>query len=429
MQNVNVRTAFAVGLGLILAAGSAAWAQEASQASSLGVLTPAMMGQAAAAEQPTEAPPPAPAPASSMSKFFTETQVNGALSASYLYNFNRPTGDVTAGRSFDVNHDEFALNKFKVILQNPVDYSPDNWDAGYYVDVNFGQDATLLQAAGLTLGANGDLEEAAITVNVPVGQGLKVSMGKWVTLMGVEVIEEWLNPTWSEGNQFLLAENFTALGVQLEYRFTDWLETKARLTNGWDVVKDNNDAMSLMGQILLKPFQDDKTVLSIVPYGGPEQPAATNTATAGAWRKGINLVGYQRVDFGDQALHAWAQFDYGHEDENTALPDPTDDAEWIAVGLWLKFDVNKWLALSGRWDYFNDADGARTSGAPFTNPFPPNTGQELYSLTFTVNLYPLQTPDLQVRPEIRWDHSTEENAFDGDEEDQVTIGFGTHFLF
>ena len=62
-----------------------------------------------------------------------------------------------------------------------------------------------------------------------------------------------------------------------------------------------------------------------------------------------------------------------------------------------------------------------------TAPFPVNTFQELYSLTFTYNYAPI--PNLIVRPELHWDHSTLNTAFDGDENDQVTIACGAAYTF
>ncbi len=145
---------------------------------------------------------------------------SGFASASYLYNFNRPSAltaapiggatDYTRGRSFDGAHNEFALNKLKLALEKPVDYSATNWDVGFRADLIFGQDAALIQSGGLALGSHGDLEQLYVTVNVPIGRGLQVSAGKWVTLMGVEVIEETANPNWSEGNQFLSVRTLPA---------------------------------------------------------------------------------------------------------------------------------------------------------------------------------------------------------------------------
>src|SRR5262249_46710319 len=150
-----------------------------------------------------------------------------------------------------------------------VEWSAENWDAGYRADLIFGQDAHLIQSSGLSLGNEGDLEQIYATVNVPVGRGLQVSFGKMVTLMGVEVIEETVNPNWSEGNQFLYVENFTGTGAQLAYKFSDKVDAEFRILNGWDVVKDNNNALSYMGRVGFTP--NDKVMLAVVGYGGPEQ--------------------------------------------------------------------------------------------------------------------------------------------------------------
>lgn len=383
--------------------------------------------------KPIEAPPAHAAEAPQPVDFFKNNKLSGFLSASYLYDFNKPATDTSTGRSFDINHNEFTINKFKLTLENSVDYSGEKWDAGYRGDLIFGQDALLTQSVGLALGTQGDLEQAYVEVNVPVGNGLKVSVGKWVTLLGLEVVEETVNPNWSEGNQFLFAENVTGTGVQMAYKFKadiseefKELETKFRLYNGWDVVNDNNNALSLMASVGASPLKD--TNVTLVGYGGPEQPGNSHD-----WRSGIDLVLNRNKLLKDE-LSGWVQLDYGHEDGNAALLGiPGRDAQWWAAGMWLAYDLTGQLQLTApqkvglalRGDYFRDKDGARTSAAPFTAPFPVNSGQELYSVTFTVNYSPLE--NVQIRPEIRWDHSTRD-VFDS-HDDQVTLGIGTAFLF
>ena len=366
------------------------------------------------------------------------TKLSGFASASYLYNFNRPSAltpapvggatDYTRGRSFDGAHNEFALNKFKLTLEKPVEFSGENWDAGYRADLIFGQDAALIQSSGLALGSHGDLEQLFATVNVPIGRGLQVSAGKGVTLMGVEVIEEPANPNWSEGNQFLFVENFTSTGVQLAYKWTDKIDTQFRVFNGWDVVKDNNNALSYMGRIGFAP--DDKTSIGLVGYGGPEQGG-----NSGAWRKGVNLVASRKIT---DKFTLWAQGDYGTEDASPQLAaasgNPalaTKDASWWAGGLWATFDFTEKIGVALRGDFLKDEDGARTSGSPLTAPFPANTGQELASVTMTLNLKPYK--NLQVRPEVRWDHSDAHlfghQANDTGRANQTTVGLNVAYLF
>ncbi len=57
----------------------------------------------------------------------------------------------------------------------------------------------MIHSSASTWEMTATLEQAFVDLNIPVGNGLKVIIGKTVTLMGVEVIEETANPNWSEG--------------------------------------------------------------------------------------------------------------------------------------------------------------------------------------------------------------------------------------
>jgi hypothetical protein len=366
------------------------------------------------AELEGKGPEVAAAKGSPWSAWVGASKLSGFASASYLYNFNHTDA---RGRSFDVNHNEFSLNKLKLTLEKPVDYSGEHWDAGYRADLIFGQDAKSIQSAGLSLGSQGDLEQLYATVNIPVGRGLQVSAGKWVTLMGVEVIEETANPNWSEGNQFLFVENFTGTGVQLSYKWSDMFDTQFRIYNGWDVVKDNNDALSYMARIGVTP--DDKTSIGVVGYAGPEQPNNSRD-----WRYGVNLVASRKLT---PQLTLWVQGDYGREEN---LVGGTDDAEWWAGGVWVSYAFNDKVGVAVRGDYLKDKDGARTSGVI---GFPAHGGQDLTSLTLTLNLTPVK--NLQVRPELRWDHTSADlfgsrhSGAAGGRANQFTAGMGVAYLF
>lgn len=369
--------------------------------------------EARVAELEEKGPAVAAAKGSPWESWIGSTKFSGFASASYLYNFNRT--DTIYGRSFDVDHNEFSLNKLKLVFERPVDFSPDKWDVGFRSDLIFGEDASLIQSAGLNLGSQGDLEQLYVTVNVPVGRGLQVSAGKFVTLQGVEVIEEVANPNWSEGNQFLFVEAFTMTGVQLAYKLTDKIDTQFRVVNGWDVVKDNNNALSYMARVGFA--LDELTSIALVGYAGPEQ-----TDASGNWRKGIELVASRKLT---PALTAWVQADYGQEDDVSLLTG-VDDAEWYAVGGWLSYAFNDKVGLAVRGDFLKDKDGARTSGFRF----PANDGQDLTSWTATLNLTPIK--NLQVRPEVRYDHSSDDlfaNRHGGGKSSQVTAGIGVAYLF
>jgi hypothetical protein len=357
--------------------------------------------------------------------FLGGTEISGFASASYLYDFDSTHGTRTVdGRTFDTHANQFSVNKFKLALEKPLSANPTNWAAGYRADLIFGQDASVIHSSSphggtFNLGNDGDLEQAFVDFNIPVGNGLKVIVGKTVTLMGVEVIEEVANPNWSEGNQFLFVENFTQTGVQLVYQWNDKIDTEFVVFNGWDVLPDNNTGLSYMGR--LGYAMDSNTTFAVLGYGGPEQTTVSlgGTGTTANWRDGVELIAQHK--FTDK-LNSYVQLDYGREQKVVDL----GDSEWIAAGLWLTYDFTDKIELAFRQDYLKDKDGVRTSGVDGLPTFAPGNGPELCSSTLTLNYKPID--NVQVRPEVRWDHSDEPGTYNGNR-DQFTLGMGVAYLF
>src|SRR5947208_1539886 len=212
-------------------------------------------------------------------------------------------------------------------------------------------------------------------------------------------------------NRFMYVENFTGLGVSVETKFNQYVDAQFRVINGWDQVHDNNTHKSLMGRVGIYP--DALSSISIVGYWGPEEPD-NNTAN----RYGVNAVVWRKVG----KTNVWVQGDYGTEQANAALPDPTQDAKWWALGGWITYDFSSTVGLALRGDYVNDENGARTNGA---FGFLPNTGQKFGSGTATLNIR--AWPSAVVRPEVRYDRSTL-RTFAG-EKDQVTFALAVAYLY
>jgi hypothetical protein len=286
-------------------------------------------------------------------------------------------------------------------------------DAGFHTDVLFGQNASLLQSNGLNLGSDGDVTQLYVALNVPTpnGNGLQFKVGKMVTLMGLEVIQSVANPNWSEGNQFIYVENFTNLGLSAEYKFNKYVDAQLRLINGWDVVQDNNTGKSFMGRVGLYP--DDQTSIGLLGYYGPEEPDETSAKRAGGEVLLNRKLG--KMSF-------WVQGDYGHEDANAALPDPTRDARWWALSGWWTYDFATKMGLALRGDYLADLEGARTSAAFGLEGAPDH---RLWSGTATLNVKSWE--NLLLRPEVRYDRSNL-NPFDG-KKDQLSFSMSAAYIY
>ena len=369
----------------------------------LGAIATPLAGEAPTVAGPdSTAAAPAPPPA---------FKISGFAEASYSYSNNSDGDSIIVGRLYDRFQNHFMLNALGVILDKPYDAA--KVSAGFHAELLFGQNATLIKSGGFDLGGQGDIPHLYVTLNLPTGSGngVQFKVGRMPTLLGLEVIETNANPNWSEGNQFIYVENFTQLGVSLETKFNSHLDVQLRMFNGWDVVHDNNMWKSFMARIGIYP--DASTSIGLIGFYGPEEAADDTSMRYGGealiWKK-----------FGKAAI--WLQGDYGIEQANPVLADPTQDAKWAAFGAWLTYDVSGSAGIALRGDYVNDQNGARTNG--FLG-FPTNTGHKFWSATGTLNIR--AWPDALVRPEVRYDHS-DLAAFNG-KNTQFTVAMGISYNF
>src|SRR5437016_7484111 len=198
----------------------------------------AQAGSAPADSAPPKPDPPAPAAVNHLETALAGFKLTGFAEGSYAYS-GRSLGDTAiVGRLYDRLQNRFMLNALAVVLDKP--YDPAKLSAGFHTELLVGQDATVIQSNGLFAGAATpvpvDVPHLYVTLNVPTasGNGLQLKVGRIPTLLGLEVIETYANPNWSEGNQFVYVENFTALGVSVETKFNNHLDAQFRVINGWN---------------------------------------------------------------------------------------------------------------------------------------------------------------------------------------------------
>jgi hypothetical protein len=362
-------------------------------ASVAGLIIPLVGG----AQQP--ATPAAPIPVS----------VTGYVTTSFTHSTGSAANAVV-GRAFDRRQDEFMLNVANVTLDRPV--PTDRMAAGFHVEAWFGQNAAVVKSTGLDLGPNADIWQSYVVLNVPLSgkdRYFQVKGGKMATLMGVEVGEDILNPNLAIGYQDIFLEPYTETGVEFDGKFSPQIDAELRVSNGWDQVTDVNSGKTFMARLGLTP--DDKTLLAIVGYTGPEQ--ANNNSNR---RTGVNALLSRKLT---PAATAQVQVDYGQEDGAAASG---GQSKWYAAGIWTAVDLNPTATIAVRGDYMNDRDGTRTSGVL---GFPVNAGLNVASLTGTLNLK--QWDHALVRPEVRFDHASR-SVFGGSQH-QLSLGMGLSYVY
>jgi hypothetical protein len=267
--------------------------------------------------------------------------------------------DFDAGYSF--NMAEFSLKK------DPSDRYP----FGYGLVVTGGQDAQKNHAIGIFRDKNDtfpfrntskfDLQEAYASYKLPVGSGLTLKAGKFVTLLGYEVIESPSNLNFSRSFLYSFSIPLTHVGALATYAITDWLSITAGPVVGWDIADDNNGTMSWTGQIAVTPVKDLSTNLNWI--SGKEYSYDTSGQLRnGGVRTVLDLVATYT---GIKKLTLAANVDYGWEEDEAFLKSVATrsdaDANWWGYAGYVAYDWTDRLRTSLRGEFFTDPMGARTA--------------------------------------------------------------------
>ncbi len=305
-------------------------------------------------------------------------KISGYLELSGVWNFNKPSTNLNAYRAFDIDSNTFDVTATQIVLEKQ-----NKGGALFKAKLMLGRTGTVMST--LENGNIGRLQEAYL--GIPLSEKLTLIAGKWVTLEGVEVVESPTNYNISKGLLYTLAEAITHTGLRLDYKANEATTLKLGVVNGWDVVKDNNDAKTIMGQI--NWTMSPKASFAITDMYGAEQPGNN-----GNKRNSVDVVGNFTLQ---KDLTAALQLNLGDEQ---GLLAGGKRAKWNGWGIWLKKAMNDNLNISGRYEMFNDKDGTRTG-----------VTQKLQGFTLTAEMPKCVVNDVTMRLEYRAD-SSDKAVFD-----------------
>src|SRR5262245_6844394 len=140
----------------------------------------------AAAQDPPKPADPAPDPDKTTLNFFRGTEIGGLLDAYYFWNSNKVNPSYQA---FDVLYNNFDVSMAEVWIAKST--TADS-RIGYKSRTTFGSAADIMASAAGQFAAESPykyIEEAYGSYLAPVGKGLQIDIGKFVTNAGAEVIE------------------------------------------------------------------------------------------------------------------------------------------------------------------------------------------------------------------------------------------------
>jgi hypothetical protein len=181
-----------------------------------------------------------------------------------------------------------------------------------------------------------------------------IKVGKFVTLLGYEVIESPSNLNYSRGYLFSLAIPFTTTGALASYSFTDWLSAQAGVVLGWDRSNLENSGPSGTGQIAATPVKDLPIALNFIV--GPEKSGDKNPIR---W-----VVDLTASYTGIKDLTLGLNWDYGWQANDVFLSSQglgNQSSQWYGIAAYAAYNFFKDFQIALRQEWLKDVDGTRTA--------------------------------------------------------------------
>ena len=356
-------------------------------------------------------------------------KLSGYVDAGYSYNFtgsgNQSVVNSRLG-SDSAAAGDFNLYAVKIALEKAMT-SENKAQAGFRADVMIGEDANYLlnRDTGGTGGpSNSDqnsnalfLEQAYVSIRAPVGNGWDFKVGKFVSILGYEVIERPANMNITYGLLFQNAYPLWYTGVLSSYRFDDYLDAKLGVVNGSN--SDNNTTTSGQG--------DGVAVLAALNVTAPGGNAnwsnnfqySTNSENDSDVSNGNSLPIAGAADgSGTGATYiynSWGNWAPKFADDKLLFAfdsvlgafspsgGPANGATtWWGAGAYAKYQFNDWFYLASRGEYFGSDNQNKTGVTTTGVDGDGSVSWWAYTLTAGFNVI----DNLLIRAEYRLDWGT-----------------------
>lgn len=353
----------------------------------------------------------------------------------YNVNTNDPKGDNPLS-TFNFNDNTFDVRQASLFFQRERDNEA--WGFNLVLDFGTAAEAIASRWSGSDSSINDDgtaspltsdnicgndgsckfeVREVYLTYDLPGsfasdGSPITIKAGKFVTLLGYEIIPTWdsFNPNISTSILFGYSIPFTHTGLLANVPITDYLSFDIGVVNGWDQVADINNSKTLLGGISLIP-SDNLSFYAAGTFGSEQAPKDEVTEVdengfpvayglgEGAQTGAVTLNAvFQATDM----LSFIVDGTYANVDE--AIPSRNGpklrSANWYGVAGYIVAQLTDDFSVAVRGEWFDDPDGFQT-GLGSGNGNPGGTFWEV-TPTLTYNL----TDNIIARAEYRHDEAS-----------------------
>lgn len=267
----------------------------------------------------------------------------------YSYVLSNPRNGINNARIFDTRHNTFALSSAGLSLDAEMDDI-----AALRLALWFGLTSEAIYAgeptapgAGNVGGSDSDLwrhlMEVYATLKFPIGRGIDLDAGLFVSPLGLESIMTKDNWNYSSSNPNYMLPFYHA-GMRATYHLAKRWTVTLGVYNGWTGVIDANDGKSLA---LTTAGQYGRLDWGATYWTGNERPRGAPEGKA--WLHHFDTWG--KVRFLDW-LWIGAQLDAGFE------PNRIDTSWWAAWAVYLRAALGRApIFFTLRADWFRDAPG------------------------------------------------------------------------
>jgi hypothetical protein len=283
--------------------------------------------------------------------------ISGFFDTSYTWSSNHPKSPANiSGRYFDKDHNKIVFNNFNLTLEKP----EKDWGVGLKVVGDFGRTGELLREATYWGGANrfpaalrdessAELREAFLTFTIPIGEGVAVKGGKFVSPLGTEILPApgAYNDNISRSFLFNFGVPLTHTGALLSYPVHKIFGVSAGVVTGWDDPHDNNRQPSVLAGFTFTPV--DMFALASNLIYGPEQWHNSGNKRF-TWS---NVATLKPMD----PLTIYLEYTYGREENITPSLRNGTWQGWAAIG---SYNWTERFNTALRGEVFKDSDGVRT---------------------------------------------------------------------
>ncbi|NKE69318.1 porin [Candidatus Manganitrophus noduliformans] len=306
-------------------------------------------------------------------------QISGFVDTYYSFNFNRPDSNTNGLSNFDFYHNAFSVSLAEIVLARTAE------PVGFRIDLNFGTTTDFVHCGAFSCpgGASEEpyknIQQAYVTWATPVG--LTLDMGKFVTHMGLEVIESKDNWNYTRGLLFCCAIPYYHAGLRANYAISDMIWVNGYVLNGWNNVVENNNGKTFGAQVGIVPIQPLTVILNWI---GPERSAGGGFQDRHVYDAIVMFNATDNLSFA-------ANYDYGTQDPIGG----GDSMTWSGIALYARLAADPY-AVAVRVENATDDDGVMFGTAD-------NTVQEV-TVTGEVKV----ANNLLIRAEYRYDMADED---------------------